>query len=78
MLLGATLKAEYLRITNSVWGLLKAEYLLMFYFRNKFFTKIEETLRAEKLQGDPWEGGGRGKCLARFPLNTPLLVTLRV
>ena len=48
---------------NSIWA------------DNVFFTKNEKYLRAKYLEGDPWKGRGRGKCLACLPLKTPMCIT---
>ena len=74
------MKAKYLHITFSVGGAFENRVLtydllcstLYERIRN-FSSKIRKMYARDTSWGPPKKGGGRGKCLARLPLNTPLV-----
>jgi len=64
LLLGALWKKN-----TYLWSAL--EYIIS--VDNKIFTQNEE-INARNTEGGPWKSGARGKCFARVPLNTPLIL----
>jgi len=78
LLLGALVKQSNLHIAVALGGPFEGRVLnydvvrKMLYKRIIIFHQNEEYLRAKYLEGAPKKGGGRGKCLACLPLNTPL------
>jgi len=72
------LKAKYLDTTVSVVGALENRILtcdlLWDEWMLSFSPKVRKTYARNTSRGGPQKGGTRGKCLARLPLNTALII----
>ena len=80
LLLGAPFKAKYLHSTVSVGGPFESRALTydllcstLYVWIISFSSKLRKMYTHNTSWAGPQKGGARGMCLARLPLNTPLL-----